>query len=106
MKNRIPSFQDISFKINLPTPKAGTFSVVGIGGTSRIKSVPVKDSTQWKTLEDRSQSVLDNKMGALALVHQVNLASKTYLRSFISGSYTHIGGENSYLDPLRPAVQG
>ena len=99
MKNRIPSFQDISFKINLPAKKAGTFSMIGIGGASRIKSVPVKDSTRWKTLEDRSQSLLVNQMGALAFVHQVNLAKKTWLRSFISGSYNYILAENGYLSP-------
>ncbi len=97
MKNRIPSFQDISFKINLPDKKAGTFSIIGIGGGSHIKSVPIKDSTQWKTLENRSQSTLDNYMGALALVHQINLSRKTYLRSFISGTYNYIFSENGYL---------
>jgi hypothetical protein len=97
MKNRIPSFQDLSFKINLPAKKAGTFSFVGIGGTSYIKSTPVKDSTQWKTLEDRSQSALGNKMLALALVHQVNLARKTYLRSFLSSTYNFIRAENGYI---------
>jgi hypothetical protein len=99
MKNRIPTFQDLSFKINIPAKKAGIFSIVGIGGTSYIKSIPIKDSTQWNTLEDRSQSVLSNKMGALALVHQVNLARKTYLRSFLSCTYNYIRAENSYLSP-------
>ncbi|MFZ4571889.1 MAG: TonB-dependent receptor [Bacteroidales bacterium] len=99
MKNRIPSFQDLSFKINLPTGKAGTFSIVGIGGISYIQAVPVKDSTQWETLEDRSQSSLDNRMGALALVHQVNLTRKSYLRSFLSFTYNYIRAENSYLTP-------
>ena len=98
MKNRIPSFQDLSFKINLPTQKAGTFSVIGIGGTSFIKSTPVKDSAQWNTLEDRSLSSLRNKMGALALVHQANLDGKTYLRSFVSCTYSYIRAENSYLN--------
>ncbi len=97
MKNRIPSFQDLSFKINLPAKKAGTFSIVGIGGTSYIKSVPESDSTAWKTLEDRSQSSLRNTMGALALVHQVSFSGRTYLRSFVSGTCNYIRAENSYL---------
>jgi hypothetical protein len=32
----IPSFHDLTFKINLPTEKAGTFTIWGIGGTSKI----------------------------------------------------------------------
>ncbi|MEI7500229.1 MAG: TonB-dependent receptor [Bacteroidota bacterium] len=99
MKNRIPSFQDISFKINLPTKKAGTFSIVGIGGTSFIQSIPVEDSTQWNTLEDRSKSSLNNRMAALALVHQVNLSRRTYLRSFLSCTYNYIRAENAFLSP-------
>lgn len=99
MKNRIPSFQDLSIKINLPTRKAGTFSLIGIGGTSRIKSIPVEDSTQWKTLEDRSQSSLVNYMGALALVHQIALSKKAYLRSYLSGTYSYIRFDDSFLSP-------
>jgi len=99
MKNRIPSFQDLSFKINIPTKNAGTFSLIGIGGTSRIKSIPVNDSTQWSTLEDRSQTILDNNMGALALIHQISLSRKTYLRSYLSGTYNYILYDDNYLLP-------
>jgi hypothetical protein len=97
MKNKIPQFQDLSFKIHLPTTKAGTFSIVGIGGASRIKSETEKDSTAWKTLEDRSQSTLDNKMGALALIHQIYLTRHAFLRSYVSATYNDIvANENLY----------
>jgi hypothetical protein len=91
----IPQFQDLSFKIHLPAAKAGTFSIVGIGGASRIRSEAEKDSTAWKTLEDRSQSTLDNKMGALALVHQVYLTRYAFLRSYISATYNDIVANES-----------
>ena len=90
MKNKIPSFQDLSFKINLPAKKAGTFSIVGIGGISGIKSVPEQDSASWNTIEDRSQSMLDNRMGALAVIHQIYLSKHSFLRSYISGTYNDI----------------
>jgi hypothetical protein len=97
MKNKIPSYQDLSFKVNLPTKKAGTFSLVGIGGISRSKFIPEQDSTQWKTLEDRTQSMLNNTMGALGLTHQLPLSRNTYLRSYLSGTYNNIVYDNSYL---------
>ena len=90
MKNKIPSFQDLSFKINLPSKKTGTFSIVGIGGISGIKSVPEPDSASWETIEDRSQSKLGNRMGALAVIHQVYLSKQSFLRSYISGTYNDI----------------
>ena len=90
MKNKTPSFQDLSFKIHLPAKKLGTFSIVGIGGISRYTSTPEIDSTSWKTIEDRTKSLLDNRMGALALIHQIYLTRQSYLRSYISGTYNDI----------------
>ncbi len=99
MKNKIPSYQDLSFKVNFPTRRAGTFSLIGIGGISRSKFIPEQDTTQWKTLEDRTQSMLNNNMGAIALSHQIALSRKTYLRSYVSGTYNSINYDNSYLSP-------
>ncbi|MGA3012515.1 MAG: TonB-dependent receptor [Bacteroidales bacterium] len=90
LKNSLPSFQDLSFKLNFPTPKAGTFSFVGIGGISSIKSTPEKDSTSWNTIDDRSQSLTSNHMGAVALIHQIYLTRQSYLHSFISATYSDI----------------
>jgi hypothetical protein len=105
MKNKIPSYQDLSFKINLPAGKAGTFALFGIGGISRSKYLPEKDSTQWKTLEDRTHSILNNNMGAIALTHQIALSRKSYLRSCISGTYSSISDEVNYLLPPTYALQ-
>lgn len=90
MKNKIPSYQDLSFKINLPAGKAGTFALVGIGGISRSKYIPERDSLAWETLEDRSESLLNNQMGALALTHQASLSRSTYVRSYLSGTINTI----------------
>jgi hypothetical protein len=97
MKNKIPSYQDLSFKVNLPAGKAGTFSLVGIGGISRSKYLPEKDTTKWKTLEDRTQSMLNNNMGSLALTHHAALSRRTQVRSFLSGSYNSIDYTNATL---------
>src|SRR5690606_16092933 len=32
----VPAYQDVSFKADIPTKKAGQFSLFGIGGTSHI----------------------------------------------------------------------
>jgi hypothetical protein len=99
MKNKVPSYQDLSFKINLPAGKAGTFALIGIGGISRSKFQPELDSSAWKTLEDRTKSLLNNNMGALAITHQVALSRKSYLRSYVSGTYNSIAFESSYVLP-------
>lgn len=35
-----PYYQDLTFKVNLPTKKAGTFSIFGLGGESHIHFLP------------------------------------------------------------------
>jgi hypothetical protein len=97
MKNIIPSFQDLSFKINLPTPRAGTFSIIGIGGASGITSEPKQDSASWNTLDDRSRSSLDNLMGAISVNHQIYLNRESFIRSYISATYSKIASEESLM---------
>jgi hypothetical protein len=64
-------YQDLSFKLNFPTKKAGTFSVVGIGGTSRI-IIPDSDSEpeDW-TFETHGEDV--NTSSAVASLGISNL---------------------------------
>jgi hypothetical protein len=97
MKNKIPSYQDLSLKINFPTKEAGTFSLIGIGGISRSQFMPEIDSTQWETLEDRTQSVLNNNMGAIALTHRISISGKSFLSSYVSATYNDIYWDNNYL---------
>lgn len=93
MKNKIPQYQDLSFKVNLPTKKAGTFSLVGIGGISRSSGKPLDDTTQWKTLDDRTISVLNNNMGALGLINQLQVSRRAQVRTWISATYNYIDGQ-------------
>lgn len=64
-------YQDLSFKLNFPTRKAGTFSIVGIGGTSRI-IIPDSDSgpEDW-TFETHGEDV--NTSSAVASIGISNL---------------------------------
>jgi hypothetical protein len=95
MKNKIPTFQDLSFKLNFPTPASGTFSLIGIGGLSAITTHAIMDSTQWHTIDNRSESNLNNRMGAIALIHQINLNKATLFRSCVSTTYTFIGHDEN-----------
>jgi hypothetical protein len=98
MKNKVPSYQDFSFKLNFPTKKAGTFSLTGIGGISRSTFTPVNDSLEWKSLEDRTKSTLNNTMGALSLSHHFVAGPRTFVHSYVSATYSDIYFDNNYLD--------
>lgn len=90
MKNKVPQYQDLSFKLNFPTRKAGTFSLIGLGGISRSSGTALSDTNDWKTLDNRTNSELNNNMGALGLIHTIALNRKLLLRSTLSATYSDV----------------
>ncbi|HMO61728.1 MAG TPA: TonB-dependent receptor [Ferruginibacter sp.] len=91
-----PYYQDATFKINLPTAKAGTFSIFGLGGESHIHFLPDSQgddnlySSNDGTLRDRKFKSLT---GVIGLSHQYfynnNTSSKTtFAVSGFSSKYT------------------
>ncbi len=44
-----PYYQDINFKVNIPTKKAGTFSLFGLGGESHIKFEAIDEDNLYST---------------------------------------------------------
>jgi hypothetical protein len=81
-----PGYQDLSFKLNFPTKKLGTFSVFGLGGMNKATKDPEKDSTKWN--DDNPNFVLDGngKLGVAGLSHQVFINGHSYIKTVISVS--------------------
>ncbi|MBI4930275.1 MAG: TonB-dependent receptor [Bacteroidetes bacterium] len=66
----IPTYQDLSYKINLPTSKAGVFTLWGIGGMSDISLLDSqKDSTDWSFTNLGEDLVFGSKMGVAGFSH-------------------------------------
>ncbi|MEO6670855.1 MAG: TonB-dependent receptor [Ferruginibacter sp.] len=82
----LPGYQDLSFKFNFPTKKAGTFSLFGIGGLNKASKDPDRDSTKWD--DDHPNYVLDNtgKLGVAGLSHQIFLTERSYVKTILSAS--------------------
>jgi len=81
-----PYYQDATFKINLPTKKAGTFSIFGLGGESHIRFLPEsqgKDnlySSNDGTQRDRNFKSLTGVVGLSHLYfYNSNTSAKTTL---------------------------
>ncbi|MBL3657520.1 TonB-dependent receptor [Fulvivirga sediminis] len=87
-RDQIATYQDFSFKVNLPTEKMGVFSLYGIGGKSFNKDEGESDSSLWETNYDREQFEIDMSVGATGLVHKYNINSKTYIQSTLAASGT------------------
>ncbi|MEZ4884408.1 MAG: TonB-dependent receptor [Chitinophagales bacterium] len=78
----VTTYQDVSFKLHIPTQKMGTFSLWGIGGLS-------KNTYQPKDID--YSDVEKANMGAMGLSHLAILGDKTYLKTTLSLSATSIG---------------
>lgn len=82
-----PNFQDLSFKVNVPTNKAGVFSLFGILGNAKAKGEIEMDSTQWNNFNDLYNFNEENNYGLIGLSHKYLFENqKTYLKTVIAGS--------------------
>lgn len=85
---QIPQYQDLSFKLNFPTKKAGTFSLWGIGALDVNSEPEDKDSAKWASDWDRIAYDWNLNMGAVGLTHKVLIGNQTYLNSSLVASGT------------------
>lgn len=97
----LPAYQDVSFKINVPTAKAGTFSLFGLGGDNLAKFVPEQDSTKWEYSDDNEGFAEAQRMGTIGLSHRILLSDHSYLRTVAVASHENVKEDEYYLDGLQ-----
>lgn len=74
-------YQDLSFKLNFPTKRAGTFSLWGIGGIDRGSQPKEENPEKWIVDFDRIAFTWDTYLGTLGLNHKIITGANTYLHS-------------------------
>lgn len=79
-------FQDLSFKLNFPTKKAGIFSVWGIGLIDGALNKPKLDSSKWEYIDDRSEDVIAQYMGTGGISHKYFFKNNAYLKTTLAGT--------------------
>ncbi len=77
-------YQDLSFKVNVPTKKAGTFSLWGVGALDRLFQPAVSDSALWTENFDRMKFSGDFTTAAAGLNHKLVLNASTYINSTVA----------------------
>jgi hypothetical protein len=93
-QNALPNYQDLSYKINLPTKKAGTFSLWAIGGMGDDDEKYLPDSTLSENPENGYRDYTKTGMYALGLSHTYFPDDKSYLKTVVSHSMN--GSTNHY----------
>ena len=93
----MPDYRDLSFKLNLPTKKAGTFSVWGIGGWSSVAFEPDGDVDEWENTFDNNEYETGSDVAAAGVSHHVNLGSRSYMHSSVALTYDAFSMESDQL---------
>ncbi|SMO91928.1 CarboxypepD_reg-like domain-containing protein [Saccharicrinis carchari] len=82
--NELPIYQDLSFKLNLPTKNAGTFALWGIGGLSKSTMKGFDDRKKWIYPENRVKMNFHYNMGAAGITHSVRTSPKAFVKSSLA----------------------
>jgi len=90
-------YQDLSFKLNFPTEKAGTFSLWGIGGIDNTHKDALSAPADWKTDIDRVNNNWDTYVGTVGLRHQITAGERSFVESHIAFSGTDDRISTDYL---------
>lgn len=86
-------YQDLNFKFNFPTRKAGTFSVWGTSLIDKFKSEYEKDTEKWDYMSDRSESKDKQYMVAGGVSHRTYFNNDASLRTTVAATYSKMDGE-------------
>ncbi|WP_299185670.1 TonB-dependent receptor [uncultured Aquimarina sp.] len=83
-----PNYSDVSFNLDFGKSKLGNFSLFGIIGFSDIDFLGNDiDEDDLFAAEDEN-SFVESRFGVIGLKHQINITSKSYLKTILSGSFT------------------
>jgi len=86
----VPGYQDLSFKINLPTQRSGRFSIFGVGGKSDISFLGSQtdfSQTNSNLYGDENQNLYDqSKTGVLGVSHTYVFSPRTTYQMTVATS--------------------
>lgn len=85
-----PNYQDMSFKFNFPTKKAGTFALFGMGGYNKAIKDPPEDSTKWDDDNPNFKLQAKGMLGIAGITHQIFVHKDAYIKTVFSASYDRL----------------
>lgn len=79
-------YEDVAFKINLPTRNIGTFSLWGIGGNSQSEREAEDDPVEWTTPPVSTDMKMTYRAGAAGISHKKSINSSLYLSTTLAAT--------------------
>jgi len=92
-------YQDLSFKLNFPTPKAGTFSVWGIGLIDQSGADAKTEESEWNYDSDIENQDVKQYMGASGISHKFFLNDTKYVKTTVAATANILDMTTDRLNP-------
>jgi len=83
----LPTYQDLSFKLNFPNKKLGNLSIFGLAGNNLAANNPPLDSLEWTEPGDDEGFEEKGTMAVVGVTHRKLFDNDAYLRTSLAGSY-------------------
>lgn len=101
----VPEYQDLTFRFNLPTHKAGTFALFGIGGDSFIEFNEDDSESATYDVVNNQRTQNGSKLGIMGLTHRIFPDSKSNIYTTVSATYQTVSTKiDSLFDDLNPKI--
>ena len=94
----LPTYQDLSFKLNFPKRNKGTISIFGLAGNNLAAENPAKDSLEWSSFNEREGFDQRGNMATIGVSYNKLLSNNSYIKTIISGSAEKMTNEDFLLD--------
>ena len=82
----IPTFQDLSFKLNWKLKNGGQFNVFGLAGMSSSSLTPQADTTTWNGQTSAFASYTSSKTATAGISYLKPINDRTYFKSILVGT--------------------
>ncbi len=97
-ENTNNTYQDLSFKIQLPNGKKSRISIFGIGGMSTEEGMVKKDTAEWVEYAHRAKTTFKTNLAVLGVSWTQLLSEKSYLKTVLAGTYNDVVDGDDTLD--------
>jgi len=77
----LPTYQDLSFKLNFPNKSIGNISLFGLAGNNLAANNPALDSLEWEEPGDRNGFNERGTTATIGLTHRKLFSNDAYLRT-------------------------
>lgn len=93
-----PAYQDLNFKIDIPTKAAGHFSIFGIGGIADVAFLASKYDPNDVFAQENVDIYTETQQGLLGISHKKFIKEKSYLKTTASYLFENYTSNKDSLD--------